>query len=80
MLTRSLAQAGGTGELVIFDIHPGLEALVIFFNDPAGFIPAHDLIGVFESLHCVIGNQNPFQTFLTGGWIDFPDTHDPDVH
>ena len=43
----------------------GLHAFVILLNDPATFIPTNHSISRFETSNRLIGNQYPFQTFLT---------------
>ena len=70
-------EAMGVLELEAFGAEAGFEGFMKFFDEPAGGIEPHDAKGVGQAGNGLIGEQNPFQGFDSGGRIGFPNPDHP---
>ena len=70
-------EAMGVLELEALGAEAGFEDFMKFFDEPAGGIEPHDAKGVGQGGDRLIGEQNPFQGFDSGGRIGFPNPDHP---
>ena len=64
-------------ELRILNSADRLLGLVIFFDDPAAFVPTHYVPRIRKRRDRMIGQQEPFQRLNPLGRVRFPDADDP---